>query len=223
MRTANDLILHRGLRTQRRALSRFRNPIENTHHRRLLRMTHVIIHLGIIRHHIRRLATTGDHIMDPRGRWNMLAHHVHHIVHRLHSIQRRTATLRRTCSMGRYSIESELRRFIRQGTVKPYTVLITRMPVQHHIHALEQPVPRHIYFSTAALFRRATIHFDRTFHARSHHLLLDSDARRNRSRSKQMMPAGMTRLLAFGDLSLGHRVLHNARQCIILGKNPNHR
>ena len=58
-----------------------------SHHGRF-RVSHVVENLGEIRHDIGGEAARCNHIVNARLLRDVLAHHIDHVIHRLHTIQR---------------------------------------------------------------------------------------------------------------------------------------
>ncbi len=97
------------------------------------------------------------------------------------------------------------------------------MPVQHHIHILEQPVAHHVHFARSALLGRRSVVSQRPRHMVLHHVLLHRDRRQRRTRAQQIMSTAMSRGSAHDWVALRHGLLRQARQRFELTQNRNHR
>ena len=58
-----------------------------------VRVSRGVVHLGARRHDVGRVAALRDDVVDARLLRDVLAHHVHHVVHRLHAVERRAPLL----------------------------------------------------------------------------------------------------------------------------------
>ena len=219
----DDFNLHFCLRSQRGSLGGFHDSAPDILQNCAVFVAAVIIDLRKIGYYIWSLAPFGNHVMHPRIRRNMFAHHVHHVIHRLHPVQSRTAPVGCGRGMGRLTAKPDFGRNVSQRSRGVGTVTVGGMPVQHRIHIVEQTRPHHIYLARTALFGGGAIQFDGAFLPRFLHPFFHRYRCRHRPRPEQMVSTGMARPLALNGFSLRHRILIYTGQGIIFGQNAQHR
>ena len=119
--------------------------------------------------------------------------------------------------------EAELRGLVGQRAPHPRAVLRAGMPVQRHIHVVEQAIAHHVHLPRAPFLRRRAVEPDRPLMARLVEPFLDRDRRRDGPGAEQMVSARVARASGDDGRALGHRVLRDARQRVVLGQNPDDR
>ena len=219
----DDLVTHLGPGAERRAVRRLQDalPIRPRHLHR--RVAVVVIDLGEVRHHIRRLAAPGDHIVDAAPLVDMLPHQVHQEVHRLHPVERRPPLVRRPGRVRRNPAEAELGRQVRQRIPRTGVVPVAGMPGQHRVHIGEETLAHQVHLPGAALFGGRPVHPDPPFAPAAFQPVLRRQSRSHRGRPEEMVPAGVPGADPFALFRPGRRRLADAGQRVEFGEDPDHR
>ena len=219
----DDLVLHPGPGTHRRTLGRARHALEQPQHGGGVRVPHVVVDLREVRHDVGRETALRDHVVDPRLLRNVLAHEVHHVVHRLDPVERAPSPLRRARRVRGIAPEAELGGLV--GQRPPHSCAVPRpgMPVQRHGHVVEQARPHHVHLPRAPFLGGRAVEPDRPLVSRLLQPFLDRDGRRHGARAEQMVSARVARAADDDGRAHGHGVLGDARQRVVLGQDPDDR
>ncbi len=71
-----------------RGFRRRDDALPNTHQNVRIRVAHIVVNLGKVRHDVRRLAAPRDHIVNTRLFRHVFTHQIDHVIHRLDTVQR---------------------------------------------------------------------------------------------------------------------------------------
>ena len=157
MVAVNHLILQRSAGAERGGLGRVDHAIPQGGQHAGIGVAHVVKALGKIRHHVGRNPALGDHIVNARLFWHVLAQKIDHKVHGLNGVQCRTTPLRTGGGVGGHPRKPELRRFIRERARRAGGVVIPGVPVERHINVVEGAGAHQVDLARAAFFRWCAI------------------------------------------------------------------
>ena len=187
----DHLVFDASTRAESSGLRSFHQPIEELSHHLRIAMPNVIKHFRELGYDVRRIATTGDDVMQARILGHMFAHQVRHEIHGLDGIERRATALGRGGGVCGHSVEAELRTFVGQRRLVGDGIAIAGVPMQCHIDIVEQSGAHHVGLAGTALLGGSAINADGAAAAIAREPILQRNTRRRRRRAKEMVPACM--------------------------------
>ncbi len=156
-----------------------------------LGMAQIIERLREIRHHVGRRATAGDHVVHADFLRHVFPQHIGHHIHRLHTVECGATPFGSDCSVGRHTTKTEFGRLVGECRGRVGLVAISRVPHQHRIHVFKQAGTHHIHLAGPTFFRRCAIEADRAAHIVFFHPVAHRHRGRYRTRTKQVVAAGV--------------------------------
>ena len=219
----DDLMLHGRVGAERRRVGSLQDalPVRSGHFHR--GMAVVVIDLGEVRDDVGRFAAPGDHVVDPAALVDVLAHQVHHEVHRFHRIERGAALVRRSGGVRRDAPEAELGRQVRQRISRTRVVAIPGMPCEDGVHIGEKPLAHHVHLPGAALLRGRPVHPDPPRRSGPLQPILRGEPGGDRGGPEQVMSAGVAGADVVTFERLGNRLLGDPGEGVELGEDADHR
>ena len=170
-------MVHRGSGSHGRALGggddSFPNGVEHPH----VALPRVHEHLGEVGNHVRRPSAGCNHVVNARILRHVLAHHVHHVGHRFHAVECRTALVGRCRSVRRDTMKAELGRDVGQCAVGIGHVPVAGMPCDRHVHVVEESGAHHVHLARAPFLSRRSIKAERSRNLVGDHPFLHRDGR----------------------------------------------
>ncbi len=152
----------------------------------------------------------------------MLAHQVHHVVHRLDTVERRAAAIGRAGRVRRDAAEPDLGADVGQRAGLAHGIAIAGVPRHHRVDLVEQARTEHVDLAGAALLGGGAEELDRP-RPPAGQPVLHRNRRRRRGRAEQVMAAAVARCVLDQRLALRGGRLRQARQGIELADDADDR
>jgi hypothetical protein len=127
--------------------------------------------------------------VDARLLRHVLAHHVDHVVHGFHGIERRASAVGRRCGVRRNAVKTELRGDVGGRAGRTRLVAIARMPRHRDVNVAEEAGAHHVHLARSALFGRRPVVAKRSLLSGRGHPFLDGDRGCERAGAKQVVTA----------------------------------
>ena len=191
----HDLVAHFGSGAKRRPLGGIYHTLEQ------------LLHL---RDDVGGIATIGDDVMQASGGWHVFAHHVDHVVHRLHPVERRSAPVWRDGRVRRNPVKLEPTRFVAVAALGRGEVAVARVPVQHRVHVVEKPGTNHVHLAGTAFLGRCAVHAHGAFAAALFQPAGQRNAGCDGRCAEEVVATSVPGSAGFYGLAHGHRCLREA-------------
>ena len=177
----------------------------------------------MVGHDVRHVAAVLDRVVHPHGRLHVLAHHVDAVREELERVHRAAAVPGVEGGVGGAALE--LHDHVRERLPAPHVGAraVGRVPREGHVHVPEEPLPGHVDLAADRLLGRGAVvaHGARELPRRDQ--LLDGDRRAEAGGAEQVVAAAVAGRARLQHGPLGHGLLREARQRVVLAEDGDHR
>ena len=219
----HHLVLHARAGSKRGTLGSGDEALEQRLDHLRARMAHVVVDLGELRHDVGRSAAVGDDVVHAGVGGHVLAHQIGHVVHRFGAVERRTPAFRGRGGVGGCAVEAKAPGLVAGAALRHRGVVVAGVPVQHHVHVVEQAGAGHVHLAGTALFRRCSVDAHRARRIAGLQPVRNRDSRDRRCAAEQVVAAGMAGSALDQRLSIRQRRLRQAGQRVELGEDADDR